>query len=217
MSSASRPSSASARRARRWSRRDSRPRRPTCAAQRSPSSSPQTRCELAEVLAALAAGGRRAGLGAARWPRRAPISRSSARSTLPRSTSCKEQTERKEYLDRQFADLNSALETLEEAMRRIDKETRTRFEDTFERINAGLQEKFPRLFGGGHAYLELVGEDKLTAGRRRHGAAARQEEQHHPPAVGRREGADRGGAGVLDLRPEPGAVLPARRGGRAAR
>ena len=58
-------------------------------------------------------------------------------------------------------------------MRRIDKETRTRFEDTFERINAGLREKFPRLFGGGHAYLELVGDDKLTRRRRGHGAAAR--------------------------------------------
>jgi chromosome segregation protein len=76
----------------------------------------------------------------------------------------KEHTQRKEYLDRQFADLTAALETLQEAMRRIDKETRTRFEDTFERINAGLREKFPRLFGGGHAYLELTGEDKLTAG-----------------------------------------------------
>ncbi len=76
----------------------------------------------------------------------------------------KEQTERKEYLDRQFTDLTDALATLEEAMRRIDKETRARFEDTFERINAGLKEKFPRLFGGGHAYLELVGEDVLTAG-----------------------------------------------------
>jgi chromosome segregation protein len=76
----------------------------------------------------------------------------------------KEQTERKEYLDRQFADLTSALETLEQAMQRIDKETRTRFEETFERINAGLKEKFPRLFGGGHAYLELVGEDILGAG-----------------------------------------------------
>jgi len=76
----------------------------------------------------------------------------------------KEQTERKEYLDRQFADLTSALDTLEEAMRRIDKETRTRFEETFERINSGLKERFPRLFGGGHAYLELVGEDPLNAG-----------------------------------------------------
>jgi chromosome segregation protein len=76
----------------------------------------------------------------------------------------KEQTERKEYLDRQFADLTSALDTLEQAMRRIDKETRSRFEETFERINTGMKEKFPRLFGGGHAYLELVGEDVLQAG-----------------------------------------------------
>ena len=45
----------------------------------------------------------------------------------------KEQTERKEYLDRQYADLTDALSTLEEAMRKIDKETRTRFEETFEK------------------------------------------------------------------------------------
>jgi chromosome segregation protein len=76
----------------------------------------------------------------------------------------KEQSERKEYLDRQFNDLTDALNTLDQAMKRIDKETRARFEETFERINAGLKEKFPRLFGGGHAYLELVGEDILTAG-----------------------------------------------------
>jgi len=75
-----------------------------------------------------------------------------------------ENTQRKEYLDRQFEDLTSALATLEEAMLKIDRETRTRFDDTFNRINAGLQEKFPRLFGGGHAYLELVGDDPLTAG-----------------------------------------------------
>ena len=76
----------------------------------------------------------------------------------------KEQTERKEYLDRQFTDLTDALATLEQAMQRIDKETRTRFEETFNRINAGMQEKFPRLFGGGHAYLEMVGDDPLQAG-----------------------------------------------------
>jgi chromosome segregation protein len=76
----------------------------------------------------------------------------------------KESSERKEYLDRQYADVTSALATLEEAMHKIDKETRTRFEDTFNRINSGLKEKFPRLFGGGHAYLELVGEDVLSAG-----------------------------------------------------
>ncbi len=76
----------------------------------------------------------------------------------------KEQSERKEYLDKQFADLNEALATLDQAIRKIDRETRTRFQDTFERINSGLKEKFPRLFGGGSAYLELVGEDPLSAG-----------------------------------------------------
>jgi chromosome segregation protein len=76
----------------------------------------------------------------------------------------KEQSERKEYLDRQFADLNDALATLEDAMRKIDRETRSRFQDTFDRVNAGLKDKFPRLFGGGHAYLELVGDDVLESG-----------------------------------------------------
>jgi chromosome segregation protein len=76
----------------------------------------------------------------------------------------KEQSERKEYLDRQFKDLTDALETLETAIRKIDKETRSRFQDTFDRVNAGLKERFPRLFGGGHAYLELAGEDILSAG-----------------------------------------------------
>jgi chromosome segregation protein len=76
----------------------------------------------------------------------------------------KEQSERKSFLDAQWQDLTEALNALEEAMRKIDRETRTRFEATFERINDGLKEKFPRLFGGGHAYLELVGDDVLTAG-----------------------------------------------------
>jgi chromosome segregation protein len=75
-----------------------------------------------------------------------------------------EQSERKVFLDAQWKDLTDALDSLEEAMRKIDKETRVRFEATFERINHGLKEKFPRLFGGGHAYLELVGDDVLTAG-----------------------------------------------------
>ncbi|MGH8722011.1 MAG: chromosome segregation protein SMC, partial [Burkholderiales bacterium] len=76
----------------------------------------------------------------------------------------KEQTERKEYLDRQFADLSDALNTLEQAIKKIDRETRARFQETFDRINNGLKEKFPRLFGGGASYLELVGDDLLTAG-----------------------------------------------------
>jgi chromosome segregation protein len=76
----------------------------------------------------------------------------------------KEQSERKEYLDRQCKDLTDALETLESAMRKIDRETRTRFQDTFDKVNAGLKEKFPRLFGGGHAYLELTGEEGEASG-----------------------------------------------------
>jgi chromosome segregation protein len=76
----------------------------------------------------------------------------------------KEQSERKEYLDRQCKDLTDALETLESAMRKIDRETRARFQETFDRVNAGLKEKFPRLFGGGHAYLELTGEESTVAG-----------------------------------------------------
>ncbi|OHE79403.1 MAG: chromosome segregation protein SMC [Lysobacterales bacterium GWF1_69_6] len=75
-----------------------------------------------------------------------------------------EQSERKTYLDAQDADLTSALETLEEAIRKIDRETRGRFKETFDRVNAGVQELYPRLFGGGHAYLELTGEDLLDTG-----------------------------------------------------
>src|SRR5690606_16944806 len=75
-----------------------------------------------------------------------------------------EAAQRKEYLDAQDADLTSALETLEEPIGKIDRETRGRFKDTFDRVNSGVQEIYPRLFGGGHAYLELTGEDLLDTG-----------------------------------------------------
>jgi chromosome segregation protein len=75
-----------------------------------------------------------------------------------------EQAQRKEYLDAQHGDLTTALETLETAIKKIDRETRGRFKDTFDRVNAGVQELYPRLFGGGHAYLELTGEDLLDTG-----------------------------------------------------
>ncbi|MDB6163619.1 MAG: smc [Xanthomonadaceae bacterium] len=75
-----------------------------------------------------------------------------------------EAAQRKDYLDAQDADLTTALETLEDAIRKIDRETRGRFKDTFDRVNAGVQELYPRLFGGGHAYLELTGEDLLDTG-----------------------------------------------------
>jgi chromosome segregation protein len=75
-----------------------------------------------------------------------------------------EAAQRKDYLDAQDADLTTALETLEDAIRKIDRETRGRFKDTFDRVNSGVQELYPRLFGGGHAYLELTGEDMLDTG-----------------------------------------------------
>ncbi len=76
----------------------------------------------------------------------------------------KVQSERKQYLDEQNADLEEALETLESAIKKIDRETRTRFKETFEKVNKGLQELFPKVFGGGHAYLEMTGEDLLDTG-----------------------------------------------------
>jgi chromosome segregation protein len=75
-----------------------------------------------------------------------------------------EQSERLKYLDEQHADITSSLETLENAIRKIDRETRTRFKETFDKVNAGIKNLFPRLFGGGHAYLELTGEDLLDTG-----------------------------------------------------
>jgi chromosome segregation protein len=75
-----------------------------------------------------------------------------------------EQSQRKTYLDAQLGDLGTALETLENAIRKIDRETRQRFKETFDRVNVGVQELFPRLFGGGHAHLELTGEDLLSTG-----------------------------------------------------
>jgi chromosome segregation protein len=73
-------------------------------------------------------------------------------------------SERKTYLDSQDEDLTKALNTLENAIHKIDKETRTRFKETFDKLNTNLKEKFPQLFGGGHAYLELIGGDLLQTG-----------------------------------------------------
>ena len=76
----------------------------------------------------------------------------------------KEQSERMVYLDRQNEDITASLETLENAIKKIDRETRTRFKETYDTVDAGLKELFPKLFGGGHAYLQLTGEDVLDAG-----------------------------------------------------
>ncbi|RBP50983.1 chromosome segregation protein SMC [Arenicella xantha] len=73
-------------------------------------------------------------------------------------------SERKLYLDKQNADLIEAMATLESAIAKIDKETRSRFKETFDSLNEGFKEFFPKLFGGGSAYLELTGNDMLNTG-----------------------------------------------------
>lgn len=72
--------------------------------------------------------------------------------------------ERKTYLDAQNADLEEALTTLENAIKKIDKETRQKFKETFDKVNDGFKTLFPKLFGGGQAQLELTGEDLLDTG-----------------------------------------------------
>lgn len=73
-------------------------------------------------------------------------------------------TERKRFLDSQNADLNEAIATLEDAIRRIDKETRELLQDTFDRVNNHFSELFPILFGGGQARLVMTGDEILDAG-----------------------------------------------------
>ena len=75
-----------------------------------------------------------------------------------------EQVQRKEYLDEQYTDITDALQTLEEAIQKIDRETKAMFRETFDAVNSKLQELFPRLFGGGQAKLELTSDDLLEAG-----------------------------------------------------
>ncbi|HUF79597.1 MAG TPA: chromosome segregation protein SMC, partial [Burkholderiales bacterium] len=73
-------------------------------------------------------------------------------------------SERKNYLDAQSLDLNEAMATLEDAIRRIDRETRERLQHTFNEVNRHFSEMFPALFGGGQAHLILTGEEILDAG-----------------------------------------------------
>ena len=71
---------------------------------------------------------------------------------------------RKDYLDAQARDLREAVVTLENAIRRIDRETRARLQTTFDQVNDNLAQMFPALFGGGEARLVLTGEEILDAG-----------------------------------------------------
>ncbi|WP_045224973.1 chromosome segregation protein SMC [Methyloterricola oryzae] len=75
-----------------------------------------------------------------------------------------EQSERMQFLDQQHHDLTESQTTLQQAIEKIDRECRARFKETFERVNGGIQRMFPKLFGGGQAYLELTERDLLETG-----------------------------------------------------
>ncbi|WP_017445541.1 chromosome segregation protein SMC [Gayadomonas joobiniege] len=75
-----------------------------------------------------------------------------------------QQAERSDYLNAQLDDLNEALATLEDAIRKIDRETKSRFQTTYDAVNQDLQALFPKVFGGGAAWLELTDDDLLEAG-----------------------------------------------------
>jgi chromosome segregation protein len=72
--------------------------------------------------------------------------------------------ERKNYLDSQHQDLMEALNTLQTAIQKMDKETRSRFKETFDKINQNFMVLFPRLFSGGEASLQLQNPDLLSSG-----------------------------------------------------
>lgn len=72
--------------------------------------------------------------------------------------------ERKSYLDAQYLDLQTAIETLEDAIRKIDRETRDLLQTTFNEVNGHFGELFPKLFGGGEARLIMTGDEILDAG-----------------------------------------------------
>ncbi len=73
-------------------------------------------------------------------------------------------SERKNFLDAQNADLTEAINTLQDAIHRIDKETRELLQDTFDKVNHHFSELFPILFGGGNAKLVMTGDEILDSG-----------------------------------------------------
>ena len=75
-----------------------------------------------------------------------------------------ESRERKGYLDAQYLDLQTAIDTLEDAIRKIDRETRDLLQSTFNDVNTHFGELFPKLFGGGEARLIMTGDEILDAG-----------------------------------------------------
>jgi chromosome segregation protein len=73
-------------------------------------------------------------------------------------------SERKNFLDAQYADLTEAINTLQDAIHKIDKETRDLLQDTFDKVNHHFGELFPILFGGGNAKLTMTGDEILDSG-----------------------------------------------------
>jgi chromosome segregation protein len=71
---------------------------------------------------------------------------------------------RKSFLDQQYDDLTAAINTLESAIAKIDRQSRQKFKTTFDQINDGFKSLFPHVFGGGSAYLALTGDDLLETG-----------------------------------------------------
>ena len=71
---------------------------------------------------------------------------------------------RNQEIESQLNELNKAIETLQSAIKKIDQESRTKFQDTLDSVNSEIAKLFPKLFGGGHAKLELTGEDVLESG-----------------------------------------------------
>lgn len=120
-------------------------------------------CDLAAVTATLSEADTEAGLGAEVERLNRRIARLGA-INLAAIEEHAEASERLQFLEAQQADLVAALETLELAIRTIDRETRQRFEDTLKQVDAGFQRLFPRLFGGGSASLRLLGDNLLDAG-----------------------------------------------------
>ena len=75
-----------------------------------------------------------------------------------------EESQRIEELDSQLEDLNEALDKLQSAIKVIDVESKTKFDDSFNSVNVKIQEIFPKLFGGGKAALQLIDGDSLNSG-----------------------------------------------------
>lgn len=76
----------------------------------------------------------------------------------------KEESERKKYLQDQVDDLEKSLALLDSAIKKIDKETKSRFQETFDEVNKNFKTLFPQVFEGGRAFLELTSDDLLDSG-----------------------------------------------------